>query len=107
MLDKKLGGPDAEFSLSPQEFKEMVNAVRDAEEAIGNVSYELGPKAKIQSIFKRSIFAAKDIKKGEVFTRENIKIVRPGYGLHPKYYEELLGKKSKKDIKRGEPINQQ
>jgi len=104
MLNKKLGGLDAAFSLEPKEFKKMVDAVRDAEKAMGKVTYELTDKAMAQSVFKRSIFASKDIKKGEKFTKENIKIVRPGYGLEPKYYSGLLGRRAKRDIKKGEPI---
>ncbi|WGS63896.1 pseudaminic acid synthase [Marinitoga aeolica] len=103
-LDRSLGGPDAKFSLEPEEFREMVNAVRNAEKAIGKVSYELTEKQKSGREFSKSIFVSKDIKKGEIFTKENIKVVRPGYGLHPKYYNYILGKKSLMDIKRGTPM---
>lgn len=103
-LDRSLGGPDAKFSLEPEEFREMVNAVRNAEKAIGKVSYELTEKQKNGREFSKSIFVSKDIKKGEIFTKENIKVVRPGYGLHPKYYNYILGKKALMDIKRGTPI---
>jgi pseudaminic acid synthase len=104
-LDRSLGGPDAKFSLEPEEFKEMVNAVRVAEKALGKITYELTDKQKKGREFSKSIFVAKDVKKGEIFTTENIKVVRPGYGLHPKYYKIILGKKSTMDIKKGTPLD--
>lgn len=104
-LDRKMGGPDASFSLEPKELKEMVRAVRDAEEALGEVKYGLTEKAKEHRIFMRSIFVSEDVKKGENFTERNIRVVRPGNGLHPKHYEELLGKKAKKDIRKGTPMD--
>lgn len=105
ILDRKLGGPDAEFSLEPEEFKAMVKTVRESEEALGNVNYELGEKTKKHIFAMRSIFISKDIKKGEKYTRENIRVIRPGYGLHPKFFEEILGKVSKKDAKKGTPLD--
>lgn len=103
-LDRKMGGPDALFSLEPEEFKDMVKAVRGAEEALGEVKYDLTEKAKEHRIFMRSVFAAEDIAEGEKFTKKNIRVVRPGNGLHPRHYEELLGKKAKKKIVKGTPI---
>ncbi len=105
ILDRKMGGPDAPFSLEPHEFKKMVSAVREAEEAIGEITYELTEKAKEHRIFMRSIFVVKDIKKGERFTEKNIKVIRPGYGLHPKYYESILRKRAKKNIEKGTPLD--
>jgi len=104
-LNRKMGGPDASFSLEPEELKEMVRAVRGAEEALGEVRYDLTEKAKEHRIFMRSVFAAEDITEGEEFTEENIRVVRPGNGLHPKHYEELLGKKAKKKIAKGTPMD--
>jgi pseudaminic acid synthase len=104
ILDRKLGGPDAAFSLMPEEFKAMVKAIREVEKALGKVSYELTEKTKKSREFSRSIFAVKDIEAGEIFTEENIKSIRPGYGLPPRYLKELIGKKTKKSLKKGEPI---
>ncbi len=105
ILDKSVGGPDASFSLDEKEFAEMVKAVRQAEKAVGKVTYELTEKVKTSRKFSRSLFVVKDIKAGEIFTEENIRSIRPGFGLHPKYLKEVLGKKSKRDIKKGAPLN--
>jgi len=105
ILDKSLGGPDASFSLEPKEFKEMVRSVREVEKAIGTITYELTPKSKKGKEFSRSLFIAKDIKAGEIFTKENIRSVRPGFGLHPKYYKEILGRKASKDLEKGTPMS--
>lgn len=103
-LDRNLGGPDAAFSLEPEEFKAMVNNAREAERALGKVSYKLGEKIKRSREFARSLFVVKDIRAGEIFTEENTKSIRPGYGLPPKYFKKVLGKKAKKNIKRGTPL---
>jgi pseudaminic acid synthase len=103
-LDRKLGGPDAAFSLEPEEFKAMVKSVREVEKALGEVSYELTEKMKKSREFSRSLFVVKDIKAGEIFTEENIRSIRPGYGLHPKYLKEILGKRTTQDIKKGTPL---
>lgn len=105
ILDRKLGGPDAAFSVEPEEFKQMVKSVREVEKALGEVSYKLTEGMKKSREHSRSLFVVKDIKKGEVFTKENIKSIRPGYGLSPKYLRNVLGKKARKDIKRGTPLN--
>jgi len=104
-LDRSLGGPDAAFSLEPSEFKAMVNSVREVEKALGDVSYELTEKIKKSREFSRSLFVIKDIKAGEVFTEENVRSIRPGYGLHPKYLKQILGKKGAIDIKKGTPLS--
>lgn len=104
ILDKKLGGPDCEFSMEPQEFKKMVTAIRNTEKALGTVSYNLSDKTRKNREFSRSLFVVKDIKKGELITEENVRSVRPGFGLHPKYLEEVLGKKVKKDLEKGTPF---
>jgi pseudaminic acid synthase len=103
-LDRKLGGPDASFSLEPEEFKQMVDSVREAEKAIGKVNYELSEKQIKSREFMRSLFVSEDIKKGEKITEKNIRSVRPAFGLHPKYYDKVIGKKAKKDLKKGEPL---
>lgn len=104
ILDKSIGGPDSSFSLDYNEFSEMVKAVRQAEKAIGNVTYELTDKAESNRRFARSIFIIKDIKTGERLTTFNIRSIRPGYGLHPKYYKDVLGKKATHNLKRGIPL---
>jgi pseudaminic acid synthase len=102
ILDRGLGGPDSAFSMEPDEFKYMVEEVRKAEKTLGQVNYEVSEKDKLR---RRSLFAVKDIKKGEKFTEENIRSVRPGHGLHPKYYDSVLGKTILKDIERGMPLS--
>jgi pseudaminic acid synthase len=105
ILDKSIGGPDASFSLDEKEFTEMVTAVRQAEKAVGEVSYELTEKVKASRKFARSLFVVKYIKAGEPFTEENVRSIRPGYGLHPKYLKEVLGKKAKEDLEKGTPLD--
>jgi len=102
-LDRKLGGPDAAFSLEPDEFKAMVKSVRETEKSLGEVSYDLTDKMKKSREFSRSLFVVKDIKAGEIFTEENIRSIRPGYGLSPKYLKDILGKRAIQDIKKGTP----
>lgn len=99
------GGVDAAFSMEPQEFKEMVEGIRNVEKAKGIVSYDLTDKQKSQRTFSRSLFIAADIKAGEILTPENLRSVRPANGLHTKYYEELLGRKVTRDCKYGEPMS--
>ena len=104
-LDRSLGGPDAKFSLEPDEFMQMVKSVREVEKALGKITYELTEKQKKgRELFSRSLFVVKDIKKGEKFTEENVRSIRPGYGLHPKYMKYVLGKKATMDIERGTPL---
>jgi len=103
-LDRSLGGPDAKFSLEPDEFAEMVKAVRNIEKALGRVTYELSEKQQKSREHAKSMFVSRNIKAGEFFTEDNIKVVRPGYGLHPKYYRKVIGKRAKRDIEKGEPL---
>ena len=105
ILDKSIGGPDAHFSLDEKEFAEMVKAVRIAEQMIGVVDYELTEKKKKSRQFSRSLFVVKDVTAGEVITKENVRSIRPGYGLHPKYFPEIVGKQFKIDIEKGTPIS--
>lgn len=104
ILDKSIGGPDADFSLDVKEFTEMVQAVRDAESAMGEVTYALSDKVEKNRKFARSLFVVKDIKAGETFSHDNVRSIRPGYGLHPKHLDAILGKKVKVDILRGTPL---
>jgi len=103
-LDRSLGGPDAAFSLEPEEFKAMVKAVRGVEKALGEVSYDLTEKMEKSREFSHSLFIVKDMEAGEVFTEENIRSIKPGYGLHPKYLKEILGKLATQDTKKGTPV---
>jgi pseudaminic acid synthase len=105
ILNKSIGGADAHFSLDEKEFTEMVNAVRKAEEMIGKVDYEMTDKKKKSRQFSRSLFIVEDVKKGELITKNNVRSIRPGFGLHPKYLEGILGKKINKDILKGEPLD--
>ncbi len=98
------GGPDAAFSLEPIELKQLVDSIREAEKAIGQATYAVGDKEAENILFRRSIFTIKDIKKGEVLTRENIRVIRPGYGLAPKLLPKILGKKASQDLPLGTPL---
>lgn len=105
ILDKSIGGPDASFSLEPHEFKAMVDAVREAEQALGRVDYQLNEKKVKNREFARSLFVVKDIQAGEVFTTEHVRSIRPGHGLAPKHIDSILGKVARKDIERGTPMS--
>lgn len=98
-------GPDSAFSLEPREFKEMVDAVRMTEKALGKVSYDLTPKEEASRVFRRSLFAVEDINKGEIFTEKNVRCIRPGHGLPPKEIGNIIGKKASKKIVRGTPLS--
>ncbi|SFG62592.1 pseudaminic acid synthase [Pedobacter insulae] len=101
ILDRAIGGPDASFSMNEQEFTEMVKAVRQAEKAIGVVDYTLTEKQLKGKDFSRSLYIVEDIKEGQVFTSSNVRSIRPGFGLHPKNYELVLGKRATKDLSKG------
>lgn len=101
ITDRSVGGPDASFSLNEEEFTAMVKAVREAELAMGKVDYELTEKQAKGRDFSRSLYVAADLKAGDVITEENVRSVRPGYGLHPKHYNDILGKKVNTDIVKG------
>lgn len=104
ILDKTIGGPDASFSLEPHEFKEMVNLVRDAEQSLGNIDYSMSETKKSNRKIGRSLFIIQDVKAGEELTEANVRSIRPGHGLPPKHFKEILGKKAIVDIKRGTPL---
>jgi pseudaminic acid synthase len=105
ILDRSIGGPDASFSMNEQEFSDMVKAVREAERAIGIVDYSLTEKQSKGRDFSRSLYVVADMKAGEIITEQNVKSIRPGFGLHPKYYNEVLGKKVNSDIEAGTRFN--
>jgi pseudaminic acid synthase len=104
ILDKSIGGADCEFSLDKKEFKLLVDVIRDTEKLLGIVDYSLDEKKQRQRRFARSLYVSKEIKKGEKFSLENIKSVRPGYGLHPKYLGEILGKTALRDFSFGDRV---
>ena len=105
ILDKKIGGPDASFSLDKDEFRLLVDSVRQAEKALGHVDYELTEGKKKSREFSRSLFVVKDIKRGELITEDNVRSIRPGYGLKPKYINLILGKKARFDLEKGTPLS--
>jgi pseudaminic acid synthase len=100
-ISREDGGPDGSFSMEPAEYKEMVNNIRNVEKALGTVHYELTEKQKNSRGRSRSLYVAKDMKKGEIFNPENLRSIRPGFGLHTKYYDDILGKKASCDLKKG------
>jgi N-acetylneuraminate synthase/pseudaminic acid synthase len=101
-LDRALGGADAVFSLNPDEFRSLVKDIRDTERTLGKVNYSIN---EVNRKYARSLYVVKDIKAGEKFTPENIRSIRPSKGLHPKYYEEILGKNAKRDLLFGTPLS--
>ena len=105
ILDKSVGGPDSSFSLEPSAFKLMVESIREVEKALGKVTYDLDEKSLKSKEFSRSLFAVKDIINGDLLTSDNVKSIRPGFGMHPKHYWEVIGKVANKDILRGTPLN--
>ncbi len=103
-LGREIENPDASFSMTPAEFKEMVESVRQVEAALGKVFYGVAPEEESSMVFRRSIFIVEDVKAGEVLTEKNTRVIRPGYGVKPKYIEDVLGMKVQKDIPRGTPF---
>ncbi len=103
-ISREIENPDASFSMEPQEFKNMVEDIRSVERAIGQVNYEVSKKEQESKIFRRSIFVVKDIAQNEVFSEENIRIIRPAYGIAPKYIDDILGRKATMSIERGTPL---
>lgn len=104
ILDRKIGGPDSAFSCEPAEFAEMVRVIRETEAALGNVCYPSDPQKIKGREFARSLYVAEDIRKGEVFTEKNVRSVRPGYGLSPVMYFDVLGKRANRDLEKGMPL---
>jgi pseudaminic acid synthase len=105
ILDRSIGGPDASFSMNEEEFTAMVKAVREAEKAIGVVDYTLTDKQIKGRDFSRSLYVVQDINKGELITEENVRSIRPGFGMHPKFYNEVIGKCVNQDLNKGETMN--
>jgi len=105
ILSRKLGGPDASFSMEPGEFKQMVENIRDTEAALGEAKYALTRRARANRAFSRSLFAVKDIASGDIITEENVRSIRPGYGLAPKFLKDIIGKTACRGFKKGTPLN--
>ena len=104
-ISRAIKNPDSTFSMEPDEFRDMVDQVREVEKAMGKVSYGVSKQEETNACFRRSLFVVKDIAAGEKLTPENIRSIRPAYGLKPKYYKEVLGKVAKHEIKRGTPLS--
>jgi pseudaminic acid synthase len=104
-LSRSEPGPDSAFSLEPHEFKAMVDAVRVAEKALGEVHFGVSEKEASSRVFRRSLFVVRDIRGGEPFTAENVRSIRPGHGLHTRHLPEVLGRRAARDIERGTPLS--
>ena len=104
-LIRSTPGPDSAFSLEPPEFKAMVDAVRSAEQALGRVYFGLSVKEQASRRFRRSLFVVADVKQGEIFTRDNVRSIRPADGLHTRHLLEVLGKRAARDVERGTPLS--
>lgn len=104
ILDRSIGGPDASFSMNEAEFSEMVRNVRDAEEAIGRIDYRLTDKQVKGRDFSRSLYIIKPLRKGDLFSTDNVRSVRPGFGLHPKYLKDIIGKRASQDLDIGDRL---
>ena len=105
ILDRSIGGPDASFSMNEKEFTEMVKAIREAEKAVGVVSYEPTEKQIKGRTFSRSLYIVQDIKKGEIISEKNVRSIRPGFGLHPKFYNRIIGKRARVNLNKGMRLN--
>lgn len=103
-LNRSDKGPDSSFSMEPQEFKTLVDDIRNVEKALGNVQYMATDKERDCRIFRRSLFVVEDVRKGEKFTPKNVRVIRPGHGLHPRHYEKIIKLKASKDLSKGSPV---
>jgi pseudaminic acid synthase len=104
-LSRSDPGPDSAFSLEPQEFKTMVDAVRVTEKALGEIRFGVSAKESNVQIFRRSLFVVEDVKRGEAFTKQNVRSIRPGHGLHTRHLAEVLGQSAARDIELGTPLS--
>ena len=104
IIDRKLGGPDAEFSLNREEFSQLVKSIRSTEKAIGFGNYPVTDKMFKSRQFSRSLYFVQDIKKGEIITSKHVRSIRPGHGIHPKYLNEIIGTASNNDFNMGDRV---
>lgn len=104
-MDRTDGGADSTFSMEPGQFAQMVQGIREAEQVLGRVQYEPTPGEQKSMVFRRSLFVIKDVRAGETLTAENVRPIRPGYGMAPRFFDEVLGKKAARDITRGTPLS--
>jgi N-acetylneuraminate synthase len=104
-ISRALPGPDSAFSMEPHEFKEMVEAVRTTEQAMGSVHYGVVPSEKVSAVFRRSLFVTRDMESGEPFTAENVRSIRPGIGLHTRHWNEVIGRRARTRILKGTPLS--
>ena len=102
---ENIKSPDSFFSLKPKDFKNLVHEVRNIEKSIGNINYNIAQSTKANTISKRSIYIFRDVKKNDLVTQLNIKVIRPGYSLHPKYYKKILNMKFKKNLSKGSRLS--
>ena len=104
-LSRSMPGPDSAFSLEPAEFKAMVDVIRTAEKSLGRAYFGASAKEASSRVFRRSLFVVADVRHGELFTEENVRSIRPGHGLHPRHFSDVLGKRAAQDIERGTPLS--
>jgi sialic acid synthase SpsE len=100
-----MGGPDSTFSMNPGEFADMVTQIRTVEKALGTINYDLTDKTKKSRVHARSLFVCEDVKAGQVITTREVRSIRPGAGLHPRFLPQVLGRKAKTDLKKGTPFS--
>jgi pseudaminic acid synthase len=105
ILDRDLGGADSSFSMNPEEFKFMVDSIRNLEKALGIATFDLTSKTVMSRTRGRSLYVSQDVKRGDVLTLKNIRSIRPGFGLHPKFLKEVLGKKFSSNYEKGTPLS--
>ena len=104
ILDRSIGGLDSKFSLDKHEFHQMITSIRNAEKLLGKIDYSMTESKRKNRTSSRSLYVAENVKKGELFTDKNVRSIRPGYGIHPKYLKDIIGKKSKYDLVKGTPF---
>ena len=105
IMDRAIGGPDASFSITPNELKLLSDDIKRTIDILGNVNYDLTEKKKTSRVFARSLFVVEDVKKGDTVTSENVRSIRPGYGMSPKYYHEIMGRTFLADVQKGTPLS--
>lgn len=103
-LSRDVSGPDSAFSIEPDEFKAMVEAIRTVEKAVGGVHYGPSPHEAKTRVYRRSLFIVKDLQAGEIFTKENVRSIRPGHGLHPRHLHDIIGRRAARDLQHGTPL---